>query len=349
MGVKLDLVNPPAHGQGASLDRHNAEARQGRWMMEMDRALFAAVPASAPGVRAAAALRTPASVPGQWVDGGAPADHPADQAASHSSKHDGLAERRRTPDFEEDEGCPQSASDRAMSASSQAQAVQSSGDSQPVSDAANADGAVGSANLAHGSGRHGHAHDTGVAETGARSLSAGSADGESDGVPAFAVAAHPHLFGSQGLAAQADGVQIAALAAGRAGAIGLGGMAVTSPQGELAEARQLEESEQSASGTQSEAEQYSEANLHLFEGKDGVQAWLRDARISEHQARLVAQSMARELAQQGNTLAALTVNGRRTLIEQGASQFEREAEALDMPVHDNPSEAVPEVKGVIQA
>ena len=40
MAVNLDPTQGTAASAGGRLDRHDAEARQGRWMLELERAMF---------------------------------------------------------------------------------------------------------------------------------------------------------------------------------------------------------------------------------------------------------------------------------------------------------------------
>ena len=51
MAVNLDPTQGTAASAGGRLDRHDAEARQGRWMLELERAMFST---SAKGARGAA-------------------------------------------------------------------------------------------------------------------------------------------------------------------------------------------------------------------------------------------------------------------------------------------------------
>lgn len=59
-----------------------------------------------------------------------------------------------------------------------------------------------------------------------------------------------------------------------------------------------------------EAEEIAARQMHLYRAGDGVHAWIRDAALSEGQARLVAQAMALELRASGGRLQAMTVNGK---------------------------------------
>ena len=58
-------------------------------------------------------------------------------------------------------------------------------------------------------------------------------------------------------------------------------------------------------------EDYASRLLHIYHDPDGVQAWIRDAAIDQAHARTLALAMADELAANGTTLVALTLNGRK--------------------------------------
>lgn len=60
-----------------------------------------------------------------------------------------------------------------------------------------------------------------------------------------------------------------------------------------------------------EEQQYARRLLHLYQDQDGVQAWLRDAALTPGQVAAVTAALAAELAGQGQALATLTVNGKR--------------------------------------
>ena len=65
--------------------------------------------------------------------------------------------------------------------------------------------------------------------------------------------------------------------------------------------------------TKSESEAFDKTRLHVQQAKDGVHAWVRDADLSHAQVRDLARNMRSEFAAQGNTLAALSVNGKKII------------------------------------
>ncbi|HSY26955.1 MAG TPA: hypothetical protein VK832_05600 [Burkholderiaceae bacterium] len=58
-------------------------------------------------------------------------------------------------------------------------------------------------------------------------------------------------------------------------------------------------------------EQYPVRQLHMFQNQDGVQAWIRDAGLSQPQAVAVGQAMSNELKNSGLKLNTLMVNGKK--------------------------------------
>lgn len=94
---------------------------------------------------------------------------------------------------------------------------------------------------------------------------------------------------------------------------------------------------------------YATRLLHLYQGADGVQAWLRDGDVSPAQALGLAQAMAGELAGAGARLAALTVNGRRLpLAARGAHDgFTDSASEAAAPGGAAPQSII-HTKGVVQ-
>jgi len=129
-----------------------------------------------------------------------------------------------------------------------------------------------------------------------------------------------------GLAARPSGAVLAAAPApdstppvapalARTGMAGMAGQAGMDREAALApDASALEADAPAASGAD---EEYHKQLLHLFHGKDGVQAWIRDAELGGARLRAVAQALAAELHGSGARLASLTVNGRR-IVANGA-------------------------------
>lgn len=60
--------------------------------------------------------------------------------------------------------------------------------------------------------------------------------------------------------------------------------------------------------------------LHIYRSNEGVQAWLRDASLDSKQAEAVRRAMAAELAASGERLLTVTVNGRKSAAAQGPAR-----------------------------
>ena len=56
---------------------------------------------------------------------------------------------------------------------------------------------------------------------------------------------------------------------------------------------------------------YAPQRLHLYQGVDGVYAWIRDAALMEHQAGAIAQALANEIHASGQKLLGLSLNGKK--------------------------------------
>jgi hypothetical protein len=69
--------------------------------------------------------------------------------------------------------------------------------------------------------------------------------------------------------------------------------------------------ENKPAGEAASEDQYTARNLHLYQDGNTVQAWLRDAELSEIGAYSVAQALQSELQRSALQLTALTVNGKR--------------------------------------
>ena len=67
----------------------------------------------------------------------------------------------------------------------------------------------------------------------------------------------------------------------------------------------------SAPPEQEPVDDYAARLLHVYQGADGVQAWVRDAGIGAAQSLLLARGMADELNHVGTRLSELTVNGKK--------------------------------------
>ena len=87
-------------------------------------------------------------------------------------------------------------------------------------------------------------------------------------------------------------------------------------------------------------DQYAIRNLHLYQNGNTVQAWVRDAELSEIDACSVAQTLQSELQRSALQLTALTVNGKQLPIS--SAHEEERGDGMDAFVSGNPSRNKPE-------
>lgn len=64
-------------------------------------------------------------------------------------------------------------------------------------------------------------------------------------------------------------------------------------------------------GAMVESEPYALRQMHLFHGDEGVQAWIRDAGLSQLEVHAVAEALSNQLSGSGLRMSALMINGRR--------------------------------------
>lgn len=279
----------------ARFDRQRTEARQQRWMAELEQAMFApqaprslegtAAPAAqAHGEAAPAAARgaaaQPVPRPGSAASG-APSTAASGAAAANGAAAQGL---RNRPD-----GAPMGHhGEEGPRAADDAQAAEAEVEAGA--------GAVIPSLAAAGSGRGGAA--PGIAGAAGAPVTAAVLAGE----PAQAPVVQP----------------FAPLLPGAFGA--------------ALEAADMPASDGAAAGPGQDAapgDEYAKQLLHLFHGDDGVQAYIRDAELSGAQMRAVAQALAVELGMGGQRLAGLTVNGRRVVVPDTAHEEEQPVTAHD--------------------
>jgi len=288
MAVNLDPTQGAAAPGAGRLDRHDAEARQGRWMLELERAMFSS---SAKSPRGAA--------PRQEGDAPAPHDVPAQNGAVAVSAP---------------------ASQRTAGLTGRAP-VEARGDgAQPgaESGARGADGAGGQdpaaqRNLvaARDAGAavipvHGHA--PALVQGGA--AFAGMQEAAAVAAPARAVPGAAPAAGSDDAspirtvqALRQTTAPPAAFPQGAAPQADTGAPDVPGP----------EEAEQPDAGAASTADpaEFDKRLMHLFSGPDGMHAYIRDAELGAARMRSVAAALSAELAAGGRSLTSLTVNGKR--------------------------------------
>lgn len=146
--------------------------------------------------------------------------------------------------------------------------------------------------------------------------------------------------------AQQEANAPAAMAPRASNGLGLGLAAGLPAEGHAPASAEPEESAAAAqdagAAAADEDDQYARRLLHVYQDQDGIQAWLRDAALTPGQAASVAAALAGELAGEGQSLAALTINGKRmdagalrraADAARGAAHFETIAAGSELPAH----------------
>jgi hypothetical protein len=294
MAINLD----PAQGASALLpgrpDRHDADARQDRWMFELERAMFSA---SAKRQRGAAPRQEQTQEPAQQ-DGSRPngdvrpvaaavqsfnsarADlRSAWQGGAHgrladvdSAEHAHAAQGAREPDDTVVAGAP-SAALAAMAATLHTVAcVQTS---VTVSATEEGRGAIPPGSFI-------------IASASVKLVAAGGSDPASPMEAVQRATAAPLV--SLG--------QFAEPLLPDSGAPALSNL-------------DIPEKSDSRAATLADVAEFEKRLMHLVVGSDGVHAYIRDAELGAAQMRSVALALTAEMAASGQSLAALTVNGQR--------------------------------------
>jgi hypothetical protein len=280
----------------ARFDRQHADARQQRWMAELEQAMLAQ--------QAQPQQQRQADLP-------PPAGDSAGQAAAQAIASAGpetagaSATPTRLPAVQRSPAQPQAQSQ----AQSQAPAQAKNGGTSEAAHAGNA------------------------AEAPARQAAPGAQASAPDTMQASAAQAGKAYGGGMAVAGQASvmsaqmGLAPGAASTGAAAAAATEPVPVFTPSEPLVFARgplagfaagagelASPESGEYVAGADAgiaPGEEYEKQLLHLFHGDDGVQAYIRDAELTGARLRAVAQSLAVELGGSGTRLSGLTVNGRR--------------------------------------
>lgn len=306
MAINLD----PAQGAAASLpgrlDRHDADARQDRWMFELERAMFSA---SAKKQRGAVPLQQHTQVPAQQ-DGSRPngdvgpvaaAVQPFSSApAALRSAGPGVAHGRRA-DVDPSEHAHAT---HATHAAQGAQSAQGAREPDDTAGAAAPPAAVAAMVAA--------LHKVACVQTSVT----GSATAEGVGAVApggfiiAAASANLAAAGGSDHASPAEAVQLATAAP----LVSLGqsaGPPLPDSGAPALSDSDIPEKFDSSAATLADVVEFEKRLMHLVVGSDGVHAYIRDAELGAAQMRSVAAALTAEMAASGQSLAALTVNGQR--------------------------------------
>jgi hypothetical protein len=299
MAVNLNPTQGAAAPTGGRLDRHDAEARQGRWMLELERAMFSTSAKTARGAAArregggpapqdvlaqngADAMSTPAPRRVTGMAARAPADRHVDGAQS------GAGYGVRSVDAQPGHDQPAESNLAGPHAGEQGAAAAV----VPVRERASAGTPAGTTFAAP--------KDTAVVAPAVAAavvpvrerVSAGTPAGDDAVSPlrtvqALRQAAPPLAPCPQPAAPQADS---------------------SVPDGPGPDA--AEQPDAGAAPT-ADAAEFDKRLMHLFSGPDGMHAYIRDAELGAAQMRSVAAALSTELAAGGRSLTTLTVNGKR--------------------------------------
>jgi hypothetical protein len=276
----------------ARVERREPEQRQGRWMSELEKAMFAPL-ARMHGVAAPLQFAQPGGA--EWRDAGGSglrpsAVHDVAAAASRGGSRpaavsDGgsppaaaaQVQGTRMPSYADAAAEPQRQLDqRSRRAQEGMAAVAGAGARLAVRDGDGADAVTGACTVGHGAALALYAGNPGAAL-------AMDATGLVQPLPlagAGPVAFNPALATSSAAPAPQPGIDCPEPPAATGGADG------------------------------GEAGSFEKRALHVFMANDGVHAFIRDAGLRASELGTLAQALAAELAGGGKSLAALTVNGK---------------------------------------
>jgi hypothetical protein len=331
MAINLEPSQGASAPLAGRLDRQDAEARQDRWMMELERAMFSS-----------GAKKQRAALPQQ-------ADGPAQQESVRPAGAEAVAAiagRRAAgaasaaPAEGRDAETPQAAS----AAAGRTAGVQAAQDDSVERDTA-APHAGGQGGLAAGLALPGHA------PAGAQTLAA--ATGAEEGAAASASAVDVAAGASARLAAAAGSAQemsvqtvqtVQATQQLTASLAGPGQAAEPVLDGGTPAGLGPEMAEQADTGAAARAEptEFDKRLMHLYAGPDGMHAYIRDAELGAAQMRSVAAALSTELAASGQSLTTLTVNGKRIgLVARDVPGATADADEADPIAGDDPAGSRP--------
>ncbi len=294
MAINLD-ASRPASAAPVRIERQESDARQHRWMFEMEKAMFAS------GAKPDTTMRSADDSPSAAPHVG-PTDALAHKATSAASL--------RKDQGSKPVGTPQARSDSGADAGHSAPVDGRAGST--VNAATPASAATPPANSAPTVG-------TAASTASIKSISSTSAVLRP---PAQRVVAA--LASANGIAMRGAGVSSPVLAAQASEALHTPGpvapllaeraaisLAAFTGAGSVDEASATEAAHAPDLAPElGEAPTFEERLLHVYLANDGVHAYIRDAGLEGAQLQAVAQALAGELAASGQQLAAVTINGK---------------------------------------
>ncbi|MCE3602795.1 hypothetical protein LXA47_04170 [Massilia sp. P8910] len=314
MSNSFDSVSRFGSVPGAGFMGNSGVAKSGAWLQELERAALGnrpqAAASEAPGARGAA--------PQAHQDPG------LDPSPHHLARQAAEQDPRRERAGQGEEAATQSLAAAAggQPAVQAAQGVAAAAPAPAAPGQGQVQGAPATAELAHvglltmglAAPVAAPAAPTGVDEA-APSLSAGA-------MPGVAPMANPAM---RAAAAALPG-ESALARVGPAAAPPPARLAARAPMlKEQAEASEAAPERTPASGGESAADElpYALRSMHLFHDGEGVQAWIRDAALSQFQANALAYSLKKEMQAEGLTLQALTLNGKKTAMAPAPPEVKR--------------------------
>ncbi len=300
MAVNLESLKAAMPPASSRLDRRDAEARQDRWMSELEKAIVSSIskqqPAPAPAPRAHA---EPGSRSALGKVAATASTHPALTAQQRSQAQAAASHRASDEEAQSARGRSQrNAPDSALAPEEDRVAADQSNDTDAVP------AAVVQARATAAITQHGANVELPAALGVAVSDTAQALPGQS---PVAPFAAAPNASGG-------DAEASASLATPGRRAVSIGITAQGQPQVRSEPQTAGVDAPEIPAGAggheAGEAQPFEKRAMHLYQANDGVHAWIRDADLQSHQLRAVAQAMSAELATSGKTLAALTINGK---------------------------------------
>lgn len=296
MELKLDAQQASA---GAAIDRRHAEARQGRWMLELERAAM-----QMPEPKQERPAQRPDDLLRQRFTPELPHLEPSIQAGDDKSE--------AQPIFADAQAGQRLASEMVVTLAKPDAAIAPPGSSSmPVSESNDiaADGPAPKSPAAP-SGRARHPAAQGLALQHHLAVDGFKFEPEAQTGVATAFAARIHVEG------EVQTTPAKTIQQRSRSSTPEGNPTADSLARELDDLPGFAEEAPAAAAlpdeTLADTDAYAQTHMHMRETAEGVQAWLRDAQINPVQAQLVARALAAELARDGKSLSEMTINGRRT-------------------------------------
>lgn len=267
-----------------SFDRGHARAREDKWMLEIERAMWAVAPG---GDR-------PSGTMGRDVSPALHRAEPEPVSVSHASRQDVVAPHKGNGE-------------------AQAEPVARRSEDQAPAREAESAPARNRTVRAHEPAGWGRA---GEGQPAQQQSSQDRVETEPGAAAALVVPRHAGLGGDPiaGVTAADGSGRVGSPLSGAVapgGAVGVTSFADATPPEEQAAPTDTEQgAAPGAEPVEAEIEPYGPRNIHVVADERGVRAWIRDAALNALQARAVSESIVAEFMRQGTVVSAVMVNGR---------------------------------------